>query len=98
MDIEEGFYLLTDRKVVVYSRRFEEPAILVPFDEIVEVEGDWSDDWLTDSQITLLLKDDTYVTFPASMEGGGDKRMYEALLKNVEAARTDDAPRAERSR
>ena len=86
MNIEEGFYLLTDRKVVVYSRTFEEPAIIVPFGDIFEVEGDFSDDWLTDSLITLTLKDGTDVTFPASMEGGGDRRMYDALKKNAGAA------------
>ena len=34
VNIEDGFYLLTDRKVVVYSRTYEEPAVLVPFCEI----------------------------------------------------------------
>ena len=88
LNIEGGFYLLTDRKVVVYSRTFDEPAILVPFSNIVEVEAEFSDDWLDDSWITITLNDGTFVSFPASAEAGGDRKMYQALKKRVEPAGT----------
>ena len=85
VNIENGFYLLTDRRLIVYSRTFDEPAILVPFSEIREVEAFFSDSWLEDSLITVTLADDTTVSFPASCEGGGDRRMYDTLRKSQEA-------------
>ena len=88
VNIEDGFYLLTDRKVVVYSRAFDEPAILVPFSDIEQVEADFSDNWFVDSLITLTLTDGTYVSFPASSESGGDRKMYDTLKKKMEAEQT----------
>ncbi len=90
VDIEEGFYLLTDRKVVVYSNRFVEPAILVPFEEIESVEIAYDDSFWTDSQITLYLSDATYVYFPVSSEVGGDKLFHKALTESIEAAEPAD--------
>ena len=87
LNIEDGFYLLTDRQVVVYSRRFEEPAIRVPFAEIESLDADWSDSWWTDSQISLELRNQETVGFPLSIEGGGDKRFYKALQESRQAAR-----------
>ncbi len=81
LNIEEGMYLLTDRKVVIYSRSFDDPALIIPFSEIVDVEATFSDGLFEDSTITMTLADDTFVSFPVSSEGGGDKRMYEALKK-----------------
>ena len=88
VNIEEGFYLLTDRKVVVYSRTYEEPAVLVPFHEIEEIDAAFSDTWLDDSWITLTLTDGTLVSFPASSEGGGDHKMYDTLKKHIETEQT----------
>lgn len=84
LNIEEGFYLITERKVVVYSREYDEPAILVPFSEIAEIDADFSNTWLGESWITLTLTDGTSVSFPASSEGGGDRKMEAALAKQVE--------------
>ncbi|MEE9295652.1 MAG: hypothetical protein V3W34_11915 [Phycisphaerae bacterium] len=81
LNIEEGMYLLTDRKVVIYSRSYDDPALIIPFSEIVDVEVTFSESWLEDSVIGLSLVDDTYASFPVSREGGGDKRVYEALKK-----------------
>ena len=81
LNIEEGMYFLTDRKVVIYSRSFDDPAIIIPFSEIVDVEVTFSDSWFEDSVITMTLADDTYNWFPVSSEGGGDKKVYETLKK-----------------
>lgn len=81
LNIEDGFYLLTDRHVVIYSHEYEEPALVIPFSEIAETSVDYSDSWVEDTLITLVLKDGSVASFPASTEGGGDKRMYNALLK-----------------
>ena len=83
LDIEEGFYLLTDRRVVIYSKEFDDPALLMPYEDIEEVDADFSDSWIEDSWINLTLADGTYASFPASTEGGGDRKMFAALEKHI---------------
>ncbi len=81
LNIEEGMYFLTDHKVVIYSRSFDDPTVIIPFSEVADVEATFSDSWFEDSIITLRLADDTYTWFPVSSEGGGDKKVYETLKK-----------------
>ncbi len=79
VDIEEGFYLFTDRKVVVYKREYEEPAMVIPFSSIREMDAEWTDSTWIDSQIALTLDDDSVVWFPVSSEDGGDREFFRAL-------------------
>ena len=83
VDIDNGFYVLTDRKVIVYSSSFEEPAILVPYSQIVKVDAAFAEGWGENSVFTLTLDDRTTVVFPAATEGGGDRLMHDALLREV---------------
>ena len=85
IDIEDGFYLLTDRKVVVYSSAYEVPAILIPFSQIGNVEVEFNESFWADGEITLTLEDGTVVSFPISSDGGKDKKFYEALNESWEA-------------
>ncbi len=89
LNIEEGFYLVTDRKVVVYSDTYDEPAILVPYDEIVGIDAEYNDGWAEDSLITIERADGSVVTFPASNEADGDERIVEIL--QARTARTQPA-------
>ena len=91
-NIEEGFYLLTDRNVVIYSRAAEVPAILVPFNQIIDIEAEFSSTWTSDTWITLTLTNATYVSFPISAEAGGDRRMYDALKSRWDAAQALPVP------
>ena len=79
INIEEGFYLFTDRKVVVYKSEYEQPALVLPFAEIKDIDIEFAESTWEDSQVYLKLADDGVVSFPVSSEGGGDKRFYEAL-------------------
>ena len=86
MDITDGFYLLTDRKVVVYSTTYFEPAILIPFDDIQELSIEYDESFFTDSVVWITRADGSTVSFPVSSEGGGDKRFYKALVERKERA------------
>ncbi|MCH7910987.1 MAG: hypothetical protein IIB38_15405 [Candidatus Hydrogenedentes bacterium] len=86
VDITDGFYLLTDRKVVVYSTTYSEPAILIPFDDIQELNIEYDESFFTDSAIWITRTDGSAVSFPVSSEAGGDKRFYEALVERKERA------------
>ena len=82
-DIKDGFYFVSDRKVVVYIADASTPATKVPFTRIVDAEIDRSDSFFEDSTITLTLDDDSVVTFPVSKELDRDKLFHEAIQKSI---------------
>ncbi|MCG8405611.1 MAG: hypothetical protein MI923_10480 [Phycisphaerales bacterium] len=87
MDIKDGFYLLTDRKVIIYSQYYYgDPAWVIPFSEIADLSVNYDDSFWADSLISITLTDETVATFPVSSEAGGDKRFYNALMKKWKAA------------
>ena len=79
LDIREGLYLVTAKKLVVYSSEWENPAVIIPFGEIVALAIEYNDDWLEDSYVSVTLTDGSEVLFPLSSERGGDKKFYEYL-------------------
>ena len=79
LNIEEGFYFFSSRKVVVYSETFEEPSIVIPYADIADLEFDDTGSFLEDSRITLILTDSTFVWFPVSNETDGDEKFFETL-------------------
>ncbi len=90
IDLEEGCYLLTDRKVVVYRKEYANPKVIVPISQIKDMDATWSDSFWEDSQITLTLADDSQVWFPLSSEKGGDKAFVDTLKKRWEAQTQDE--------
>jgi len=78
-DIRKGLYLVTDQRVVIYSTTYGQPAILVPYAQIKDVQASFSDSWVDDTTIVLQLRDDSSVSFPASMEGGYDRAIVDFI-------------------
>ena len=79
LDIENGMYFFTDRKVVLYCTDWQDPRIIVPFSKVVNIEAEFNDSFMEDSLIILTLDDQSAVTFPVSSEAGGDRRLFKAL-------------------
>lgn len=79
VDIEQGLYFFTDKKVVVYDKSQADPSIVVPFEKIVDITADFSGSWIDDSTIWLELDDQTMVSFPVATEADGDHRFFEVL-------------------
>ncbi len=84
LDITDGMYFCTDRKVVVYQGEAYEPFISVNYDEITDMDMDQSTSILEDSTINLYLEDGSIVYFPISIEKGGDKRFYDTIKEKVD--------------
>lgn len=80
-DFKNGFYLFTNKKVVVYSQNWEEPAIIVPYSDIIDIEFERDESFIVDSRITLILNDSSTVFFPVSSENDGDKKYHDILVK-----------------
>ncbi|MFK5856211.1 MAG: hypothetical protein QM503_08785 [Bacteroidota bacterium] len=81
IDFKAGFYLFTNRKVVVYCKEWEDPAIIIPYSQIVDIEFEQDPSFFVDSRITLILIDSSTVYFPVSSDNGGDKKYHDRLVK-----------------
>lgn len=91
-DVREGMYLVTDKKVVVYIADAQTPATKAPFGTIERAELDSSGSAWEDGFITLVLTDETVVTFPVSGEAGRDRLMFDAIEAGRAAAAEAEPP------
>lgn len=92
VDITDGMYFLTDRKVVIYASELQPPSIIVPLERIVQVRSNPGQSWMNDSTIWLELDDGSEVQFPVAIEQGGDKKFVDALKAGAERAAKGKTP------
>lgn len=83
-DIRNGFYFVSDRKVVVYRQDAgSAPATVVPFARIQDAQIQRTDSFFEDSTITLVLDDGSEVAFPVSGELDRDMKFLSAIQKGM---------------
>lgn len=87
LDFMKGFYFFTNKKVVVYSSDFDNPAIIVFYLDILDINIEYNPSIFVDSQITLLLDDGTEVFFPVSSDNMGDEKFYNQLVSTWQRKR-----------
>ena len=80
-NIKDGAYFFTNKKVVLYCDEWEKPALFIPFDTITDIQIVYSSSFFDNSQITILMKDETSVNFSVSKEYGGDKKFYNKMIR-----------------
>ena len=91
VDIRDGFYFVSDRKVAIYSQAVAPAALTtVRFDEIAELDIYREESFFEDSQIVLELKDGRPISFPVSSEADGDQRFFDAIKSRVDELREAD--------
>ncbi len=84
MGIEEGFYYVSDRKVVTYNDDGRvTPLIEMPFGDITDIYLERDESFLIDSEITIELKDGTWVSFPVSSEHDRDEKFADEIRKRI---------------
>ena len=80
VDIREGFYFVSDKKVVIYHEDGREsPLIAIDFDEIEDVEIYRNESFFEDSEITIQTTSGEFVAFPVSSEFDRDQAFFEAI-------------------
>lgn len=85
-DIRDGFYFVSDRKVVIYAEATgDNPLTIVPFEAIESAELYRNESFFEDSQITLQLKDGQILSFPVSSEYDRDEQFHQAILDRIDA-------------
>jgi hypothetical protein len=83
-DIKSGFYFITDRKLVIYSDQWEEPEIIIPFDQIASVDAQYDDSFFDDTMVYVTTDSGLEVYFPVSSEQGLDKRFVQAIEEKLD--------------
>ena len=91
-DFRDGFYMFTDRKVLLYCKDWEEPSIAVPFSSISDIQFQKEPSFFEDSEITLVLSDGSTVFFPVSSDNNGDEKFLERLTQLWEKNRDEEVP------
>jgi len=81
-DIKSGFYFVTDKKLVLYSNRWDEPGITIPFDQILSVDAEYDTSFFDDTMVYVTTGSGLEVFFPVSSEQGLDKRFVDAIAVN----------------
>lgn len=84
LDVREGFYLVNDKKVVIYSNDGGDPALVVlPFEQIESAELTRNESFVEDSYIFIETTDGEYHVFPVSSEQKGDVLFHRAIEKQL---------------
>lgn len=84
--IEGGVYILTDKRLVLYSTAWTEHEISIPLAEIIDISPSYSTSWIDNSIVSIETADGGLFTFPVSMDQGGDKMYVKRLKALVDAA------------
>jgi hypothetical protein len=83
-DIRDGFYFVSDRKVVLYGEEFGlTPLTAVPFQEIADARLIRDTSFLEDSEIVLALHDGRMLLFPVSSDRDRDILFHEAIVRRL---------------
>lgn len=83
VNVDEGVYLLTSKGIVLYSKTWSPPKIVLPYEDIADATLIRDTSFFTDSTIIVEGDDGQYCTFPVSSEVDGDLRFYNTLRKNA---------------
>lgn len=92
LDIKEGMYFVTRDKLVVYCKEWEDPAFIVKYDNMSDLEIEYNDGFLEDSYMYVETVEGDYISFPVSSEKGRDKVFYNYVRKkaNLEVDNGDE--------
>ena len=88
-DFRDGFYMFTDRKVLLYCKDWEEPSIAVPFSSISNIRFKKEPSFYKNSQITLVLFDGSTLFFPVSDENNNDEKFFERMKQIWKKSKSD---------
>lgn len=88
-NIKNGMYFTTDNKLILYSKKWSQPKIIVPLNTIVEVNSDLQGDFWDDATFWIRTASDDEYTFPISGEDNSADRFYNFLLRNCKNLKSD---------
>ncbi len=85
VNIREGFYFVSDRKVAIYIEDGREtPLISVAFDDIASANISRDESFFEDSQIMIETTDGELIAFPVSSEFDRDEAFFKAIEEKIQ--------------
>jgi hypothetical protein len=90
LDIKDGFYFLTDSKLVAYCQDWEEPKTVIDLPDITILDIKYNDALFEDSWVYLETNDGLWLEFPLSNEKDRDEKFYEFILKRSSVSNTNE--------
>lgn len=81
-DIKQGMYCVTDSNIALYSSDWEDPKVIIPFDEVMDVDVEYNPSYFEDSYVTVHTEDFEYL-FPLSSEKGRDRNCIEYIFSKI---------------
>ncbi len=80
VDIRDGFYFISNKKLVIFiDDGRESPLTVIPFDQIESTEIFRNESFFEDSEITVVMKDGEVLAFPVSSEFDRDQQFFDAI-------------------
>lgn len=86
LDIKDGLYFVTDKTLVLYSNAWEDPAVIIPLDQIETLDAEYDASFFVDSLVTVTTTAGLEVSFPVSSEKGLDKKFVAAIEEKRQTA------------
>lgn len=81
--IKEGFYFVSDRKVVVYAEHLQDKLTIIPFEDIESTSLSRDTSFFEDSQITIVKRNGEFVSFPVSSELDRDVQFNDQIEMRI---------------
>jgi hypothetical protein len=91
IDFREGFYMFTDKKVLLYNKEWKKPSITIPFSSISDIQFQKEPSFLENSEITLTLSDDSIVFFPLASDNNGDEKFFKRMKQIWKKSKTEES-------
>jgi hypothetical protein len=90
IDIKDGFYFVTDSKLVAYSKDWEEPEAIVYFDDIIDLDITYNESFFEDSYVSLETSFGMQLEFPLSSEKDRDKEFYDYIVEKSDVSKNKE--------
>jgi hypothetical protein len=83
-DIKDGLYFVTDKHLVLYCQKWEEPEAIINYKDIINIETEFDESFFEDSYVTIETVSGLEVSFPVSSEKGRDKKFVQHIRSKME--------------
>ena len=95
VSIEKGFYILTNKKLLVYSDLYYKKPICIKFLDIKNIDVSRNDSFWIDTQVIVSNEKGEDLEFPLSSEKGGDARFLRSLQRSWMEAQAEKRKKEE---
>ena len=83
IDIQDGMYVITDKKIVLYNREWETPSLSITYEKIGRIEIHYSTSWDEDTWLFISDLEGESFDLPLSPDKGTDKRVINYIETKI---------------